>query len=76
MSLVSELDKTADRLPADWKKRVAAYRGSPAMHYQRVLSVLTDNCTWMTQEERERASFVYVEKELLREAGHEVDDDD
>jgi hypothetical protein len=76
MPAISELDKMADRLPADWKKRVAAYRGNPAMHYQRVLGVLTENCSWMTIDERERAAFVYVEKELLREAGHEVDDDD
>ena len=71
-----ELDKNADRLPNDWKKRVETYRGNPKMHYQRVLGVLSEMCTWMTLDERERAAFVYVEKELLREAGHDVDDDD
>jgi hypothetical protein len=77
MSLVNDLDdKLADRLPADWRKRVAAYRGNPAMHYQRVLENLQEHCHWMTEDERERAAYVYVEKELLREAGHEVDDDD
>jgi hypothetical protein len=75
MAVLNELDKSADRLPADWRKRVAAYRGNPAMHYQRVLSTLAA-CDWMAQDERERAAFVYVEKEMLREAGHEVDDDD
>jgi hypothetical protein len=75
MASVSELDKQADRLPSDWRKRVSGYRGSPALHYQRVLTTL-GACDWMSQDERERAAFVYVEKELLREAGHEVDDDD
>ncbi|HVJ83565.1 MAG TPA: hypothetical protein VNC50_21040 [Planctomycetia bacterium] len=54
---------------------MSGYRGSPALHYQRVLTTL-GACDWMSQDERERAAFVYVEKELLREAGHEVDDDD
>jgi hypothetical protein len=76
MPTMIELDKNADRLPNDWKKRVESYRGNPKLHYQRVMGVLTDMCTWMTVDERERAAFVYVEKELLREAGHDVDDDD
>lgn len=71
---VSELDKTADRLPNDWRKRVSAYRGSPALHYQRVLATLAA-CEWMTPDERERAAFVYVEKELLRDTCQDFDDD-
>lgn len=65
----------SDRLPADWRKRVAAYRGGAAAHYKRVLKTLS-TYDWMTQEERERAAFVIVEKEQLREQGQEVDDDD
>lgn len=67
--------KLSDRLPNDWRKRIAAYRGTPAAHYQRVLKTLA-SFDWMTQEERERAAFVIVEKEQLREQGQEVDDDD
>ncbi len=65
----------SDRLPPDWKRRVQAYRGQPQRHYQRVLKTLAA-CDWMTQDERERAAFVIVEKEILRELGQQVDDDD
>jgi hypothetical protein len=54
---------------------VQAYRGQPQRHYQRVLKTLSA-CDWMTQDERERAAFVIVEKEILRELGQQVDDDD
>lgn len=66
--------KLSDRLPPDWQQRVSAYRGAPAAHYQRVMKTLA-SYDWMTQEERERAAFVIVEKELMREQGQEVDDD-
>lgn len=77
VSVMAELDtKSADRLPCDWKNRIGAYRGAPAAHYQRVLRKLSLNCDWMTDDERERAAFVIVEKELLREQGHEEEDED
>ncbi|MGL4462685.1 MAG: hypothetical protein ACRDD1_05030 [Planctomycetia bacterium] len=66
--------KLSDRLPNDWQERVSAYRGAPLQHYQRVLKTLSQY-EWMTQDERERAAFVYVEKELLREQGQEVDEE-
>jgi hypothetical protein len=65
----------SDRLPADWKRRVSAYRGPSAKHYQRVLRVLSEY-EWMTQDERERAAFVIVERELLLEQGQTVEDDE
>lgn len=75
MSSVRDGDaKLSDRLPSDWRKRVSAYRGAPAAHYKRVLKTLSAY-EWMSSDERERAAFVIVEKELLREQGHEVDDD-
>lgn len=71
-----ELDsRLSDRLPNDWKKRVSNYKGNAAAHYKRVLKKL-GAYDWMTQDERERAAFVIVEKEQLREQGIVVDDDD
>ncbi|MFO0946202.1 MAG: hypothetical protein U1D30_09690 [Planctomycetota bacterium] len=67
--------RLSDRLPADWRKRVSAYRGVPAMHFKRVMKTLSE-FEWMSQDERERAAFVIVEKEQLREQGYEVDDDE
>lgn len=67
--------KLSDRLPSDWRKRIASYKGMPAVHYERVMETLAQY-DWMSQDERERAAFVIVEKEQLREQGHEVDDDD
>ena len=66
--------RLSDRLPPDWRKRIAGYRGGPAAHYQRVMRTLS-NYDWMTQEERERAAFVIVEKEQLHDQGQafEVD---
>lgn len=76
MGTVRERDnKLSDRLPSDWRKRIANYRGVPAAHYKRVLKTLS-SFDWMSQEERERAAFVIVEKEQLREQGQEVEDDD
>jgi hypothetical protein len=68
-------NRLSDRLPSDWRKRISAYRGVPAAHYKRVMKTLS-TFEWMTQDERERAAFVIVEKEQLREQGYEVDDDD
>lgn len=67
--------RLSDRLPSDWRKRVAAYRGVPAAHFRRVMKTLSA-FEWMSTDERERAAFVIVEKEQLREQGYEVDDDD
>ncbi|MBX9652194.1 hypothetical protein K2Y11_01105 [bacterium] len=67
--------RLSDRLPGDWKKRVAAYKGNAAAHYKRVLKKLAAY-DWMSQDERERAAFVIVEKEQLREQGIVIDDDD
>ena len=67
-------NKLSDRLPSDWRKRVQAYPGTPQQHYQRVMGTLA-NYEWMSQDERERAAYVIVEKEQLREQGHDVDDD-
>lgn len=75
-SAASDKDnRLSDRLPADWRKRVAAYRGSALNHYRRVMKTL-DSFEWMSKDERERAAYVIVEKEQLREQGFEVDDDD
>ncbi len=70
-----EESRLSDRLPSDWKRRIAAYKGSALSHYRRVMKTLSA-FDWMTQDERERAAFVIVEKEQLREQGFEVDDDD
>lgn len=76
MPSVSDKDsRLSDRLPSDWRKRVAAYRGTTQMHYRRVMKTLA-NFEWMSVDERERAAFVIVEKEQLREQGFDVDDDD
>lgn len=76
MASLKESDiRLSDRLPADWRKRIANYRGSPAAHYKRVMKTLS-TYDWMSQDERERAAFVIVEKEQLREQGFEVEDDD
>lgn len=68
-------NKLSDRLPSDWKKRIQNYKGMPQVHYERVMQTLA-SYDWMSQDERERAAFVIVEKEQLREQGHDVDDDD
>jgi hypothetical protein len=69
MGTVREDDsKLSDRLPTDWRKRISAYRGATAAHYQRVMRTLAD-FDWMSQDERERAAFVIVEKEQLHEVG-------
>lgn len=68
-------NRLSDRLPADWQKRVAAYRGAPKAHYERVMETLKE-FDWMSQDERKRTAFVIVEKEQLREQGYDVDDDD
>lgn len=34
------------------------------------------NFEWMSEDERERAAFVIVEKEQLREQGFVIEDDD
>lgn len=73
--MTRENDNLSDRLPVDWKKRVAAYRGTSAKHYQRVLRVLAEY-DWMSQDERERAAFVIVEREILLENGLIVEDDE
>lgn len=71
-----ELDsRLSDRLPNDWKRRVANYKGNSAAHYKRVLKKLSAY-DWMSPDERERAAFVIVEKEQLREQGIVVDDED
>lgn len=76
MATVQEKDsRLSDRLPGDWKRRISAYRGAPLSHYKRVMKTLA-GFEWMSQEERERAAFVIVEKEQLREQGYDVDDDD
>jgi len=76
-SKLEELEdsRLSDRLPADWKRRIQNYKGSQQAHYRRVIAKLND-CDWMTQDERERAAYVIVEKETLREQGFEVDDFD
>ena len=75
MSSTKDLDsRLSDRLPNDWKKRVANYKGNASSHYKRVLKKLAAY-DWMTQDERERAAFVIVEKEQLREPGIVIDDD-
>lgn len=76
MASQQDLDsRLSDRLPPDWRRRIAAYRGSSAAHYKRVMKTLADY-EWMTSDERERAAFVIVEKEQLREQGFDVDDND
>jgi hypothetical protein len=75
MAKAGEDNQLSDRLPPDWRKRIAAYRGAPAAHYQRVMQTLS-NYDWMSQEERERAAFVIVEKEQLRDQGQDIDDED
>lgn len=76
MASSREVDsRLSDRLPGDWKKRVSGYKGTTAAHYKRVLKKLAAY-DWMSQDERERAAFVIVEKEQLREQGIVVDDDD
>lgn len=72
--LEEEDNRLSDRLPDDWRQRIANYRGAPAAHYKRVMTTLSE-FHWMTHEERERAAFVIVEKEQMREAGFDVDDD-
>ena len=72
---MKEDSRLSDRLPSDWKKKISNYKGSPLAHYRRVMQTLAA-FDWMTQDERERAAFVIVEKEQLREQGFEVDDDD
>ncbi|QDU62070.1 hypothetical protein Pan216_29360 [Planctomycetes bacterium Pan216] len=67
--------RLSDRLPVDWRKRISAYRGAPLQHYRRVMKTLA-SFDWMTQEERERAAFVIVEKEQLREQGQSLEEDD
>lgn len=66
--------RLSDRLPSDWKKRISNYRGQTAVHYKRVMKTL-NAFEWMSQDERERAAFVIVEKEQLREQGF-VDDEE
>jgi hypothetical protein len=66
--------RLSDRLPSDWKKRISGYRGQTAAHFKRVMKTLNEY-EWMSQEERERAAFVIVEKEQLREQGYEEEDD-
>ena len=67
--------RLSDRLPADWRKRISAYRGNAQAHYRRVMKTL-EAFDWMSEDERQRAAFVIVEKEQLREQGFDVDDDD
>lgn len=67
--------RLSDRLPSDWKKRIEGYRGNAAAHYRRVINTLSA-FEWMSVEERERAAYVIVEKEQLREKGFAVDDDE
>ena len=59
-------NKLSDRLPPDWRKRISTYRGATSAHYQRVMKTLA-TFDWMSLEERERAAFVIVEKEQLRD---------
>lgn len=66
--------RLSDRLPSDWRRRVSHYRGASAAHFRRVMKTL-ENFDWMTIDERERAAFVIVEKEQLRERGFTIDDD-
>ena len=63
--------RLSDQLPNDWRRRVASYRGLAAAHFKRVLRKLS-SFEWMTQDERERAAFVIVEKEQLRELSQRV----
>lgn len=67
--------RLSDRLPSDWKRRVANYKGNSAAHYKRVLKKLAAY-DWMSPDERERAAYVIVEKEHLREQGIVIDDED
>ena len=65
--------KLSDRIPKDWRRRITSYRGVAAAHFRRVMKTLS-KYDWMTSEERERAAFVIVEKEQLRERAFEIDD--
>lgn len=66
--------RLSDRLPTDWRKRLASYRGITAAHFRRVMETLAA-FEWMSLDERERAAYVIVEKEQLREQGFDIDDD-
>ena len=63
-----------DRLPADWRERIASFDAGSAAHYRRVMKTLA-TFEWMEPDERERAAFVIVDKEQLRLLGHDGEDD-
>ena len=54
------------QLPRNWRQRVASYRGATRIYHRRVLAGLA-KLDWMPQDHKERAAFVIVEKERLRQ---------